>query len=88
VAGHTPVGSDYGLVNGIQDVAWVRYTYPFNLTRSPAGSVCAGFTGDGMPVGLQVVGPQHADVAVLRMLAVLDETIDVDHRCTYEPTPA
>ncbi|MGN6693288.1 MAG: amidase family protein, partial [Aquihabitans sp.] len=88
VAGHTPVGSDYGLVNGVQDVAWVRYTYPFNLTRSPAGSVCAGFTADGMPVGLQVVGPQHADVAVLRMLAVLEETIDIDHRCPYEPTTA
>ncbi|HWJ62482.1 MAG TPA: amidase family protein [Acidimicrobiales bacterium] len=86
VAGHTPFGSDYGTVNGIQDIAWVRYTYPFNLTRSPAGSVCAGFTADGMPVGLQVVGPQHADVAVLRLLAVLEETIDVDHRCTYEPT--
>lgn len=85
VAGHTPVGSDYGTVNGVQDVAWVRYTYPFNLTRSPAGTVCAGFTGDGMPVGLQVVGPQHADVAVLRLLAVLEETLDIDHACSYEP---
>lgn len=85
VAGHTPVGQDQGLVNGVQDIAWVRYTYPFNLTRSPAGTVCAGFTDDGMPVGLQVVGPQHADVAVLRMLALLEETLDVDHACTYEP---
>ncbi len=85
VAGHTPVGSDYGLVNGVQDVAWVRFTYPFNLTRSPAGTVCAGFTGEGMPVGLQVVGPQHADVAVLRLLAVLEETLGVDHACRYEP---
>jgi Asp-tRNA(Asn)/Glu-tRNA(Gln) amidotransferase A subunit family amidase len=88
VAGHTPVGSDYGLVHGVEDVAWVRFTYPFNLTRSPAGSVCAGFTGDGMPVGLQVVGPQHADVAVLRLLAVLEETLGIDHACTYEPGSA
>ncbi|MFN8018642.1 MAG: amidase [Acidimicrobiales bacterium] len=86
VAGHTPVGSAPGLVNGEPDVAWVRYTYPFNLTRSPAGTVCAGFTSDGMPVGLQVVGPQHADVAVLRMLAVLEEVVGVDHRCRYEPS--
>jgi len=85
VAGHTPFGSASGTVNGVEDVSWVRYTYPFNLTRSPAGSVCAGLTADGMPVGLQVVGPQHADVAVLRLLAVLEETIDADRICTYEP---
>jgi aspartyl-tRNA(Asn)/glutamyl-tRNA(Gln) amidotransferase subunit A len=86
VAGHTPWGSSAGVVNGVEDISWVRYTYPFNLTRSPAGTVCAGFTGDGMPVGLQVVGPQHADVAVLRMLAVLEETLDVDGACPYEPS--
>lgn len=85
VGGHTPFGSSAGTVNGVEDVSWVRFTYPFNLTRSPAGSVCAGFTADGMPVGLQVVGPQHADVAVLRMLAVLEETLGIDHACTYEP---
>jgi Asp-tRNA(Asn)/Glu-tRNA(Gln) amidotransferase A subunit family amidase len=88
VAGQTPVGSAAGTVHGVEDISWVRFTYPFNLTRSPAGTVCAGFTGDGMPVGLQVVGPQHADVAVLRMLAVLEETIGVDHACAYEPGAA
>lgn len=85
VAGQTPVGDAHGTVDGQPDLAWVRFTYPFNLTRSPAGTVCAGFTSDGMPVGLQVVGPQHADVAVLRMLAVLEETVGVDHACGYEP---
>lgn len=85
VAGQTPVGSNFGTVHGVEDMNWVRFTYPFNLTRSPAGSVCAGFTSDGMPVGLQVVGPQHGDVAVLRMLALLEETLDLDTTCPYEP---
>jgi aspartyl-tRNA(Asn)/glutamyl-tRNA(Gln) amidotransferase subunit A len=85
VGGQTPFGSASGTVDGEEDPAWVRFTYPFNLTRSPAGSVCAGFTADGMPVGLQVVGPQHGDVAVLRLLAVLEETIGVDTVCPYEP---
>jgi Asp-tRNA(Asn)/Glu-tRNA(Gln) amidotransferase A subunit family amidase len=48
------------------------------MTRSPAGTVCAGFTADGLPVGLQVVGPQHADVAVLRVLALLEDLLEVD----------
>ncbi len=53
----------------------MQLTYPFNLTRSPAGTVCAGFTATGMPVGLQVVGSQHGDVAVLRLLAALERVL-------------
>ena len=85
VGGQTPVGSAYGTIDGNESMTWVGFTYPFNLTRSPAGSVCAGFTTDGMPVGLQVVGPQHADVAALRLLAVLEHALGVDARCTWEP---
>lgn len=85
VGGQTAVGDGSGTVDGVEDPAWVRFTYPFNLTRSPAGSVCAGFTSDDMPVGLQVVGPQHGDVGVLRLLAVLEETLGIDTTCPYEP---
>jgi Asp-tRNA(Asn)/Glu-tRNA(Gln) amidotransferase A subunit family amidase len=78
VGGQTPFIGALGTVNGEQTQQWVSMTYPFNLTRSPAGTVCAGFTGDGMPVGLQVVGPQHADLAVLRALAVLEDALALD----------
>lgn len=54
---------------------WVQFTYPFNLTRSPAGTVCAGVTAGGLPVGLQVVGPQHGDQVVLRTLAALEDLL-------------
>jgi aspartyl-tRNA(Asn)/glutamyl-tRNA(Gln) amidotransferase subunit A len=72
-----PVGGN-GLVDGAEVPTWVAFTYPFNMTRSPAGTVCAGFTADGLPIGLQVVGPQHADVAVLRLLAVLEDVLALD----------
>lgn len=85
VGGQTPVGARPGTVDGEEDIAWVRFTYPFNLTRSPAGTVTAGFTEDGMPVGLQVVGPQHGDAAVLRLLSVLEDLLAVDTVCPYEP---
>jgi aspartyl-tRNA(Asn)/glutamyl-tRNA(Gln) amidotransferase subunit A len=78
VAGRTPPVGEPGTVDGEPDVNWVRYTYPFNLTRSPAGTVCAGFTPDGLPAGLQVVGPQHADVAVLRALALIEDVLAID----------
>jgi aspartyl-tRNA(Asn)/glutamyl-tRNA(Gln) amidotransferase subunit A len=85
VAGQPPaMGTSSGLVNGELSVGWVALTYPFNLTRSPAGTVCTGFTSDGMPIGLQVIGPQHADVAVLRLLKVIEETLALD---TIAPLP-
>ncbi|MDQ2649666.1 MAG: amidase family protein [Actinomycetota bacterium] len=78
VAGIPGPADGQGTIDGETSYAWVSYTYPFNMTRSPAGTVCAGFTSDGMPVGLQVVGPQHADVAVLRMLAVLEDGLAIE----------
>ncbi|HET7329029.1 MAG TPA: amidase family protein, partial [Nocardioidaceae bacterium] len=46
--------------------SWTPFSYPFNLTQQPAATVPCGFTDAGLPVGLQVVGPRHADATVLR----------------------
>jgi len=37
--------------------------------------VCAGVTADGLPVGLQVIGPQHGDQVVLRTVAALEQAL-------------
>ena len=42
------------------------FTLPFNLTGNPAASVPCGWTPDGLPIGLQIVGNHLADRAVLR----------------------
>jgi aspartyl-tRNA(Asn)/glutamyl-tRNA(Gln) amidotransferase subunit A len=47
-------------------INWSPYTYPFNLTQQPAASVPCGFTADGLPIGLQIVGPARDDHLVLR----------------------
>ncbi len=65
-------------VNGETTVNWVQFTYPFNMTRSPAASVCVGLNSQGLPIGLQLVGPQHADLVVLRTAAALEAALDVD----------
>ncbi|XAS68153.1 amidase [Micrococcaceae bacterium Sec5.7] len=49
--------------------SWTPYTYPFNLTQQPAISVPCGFTAEGLPVGLQLVGPRHGDARVLSAAA-------------------
>ena len=44
----------------------VAFTYPFNLSGHPAASVPAGFTKNGLPAGLQIIGPRHRDDLVLQ----------------------
>jgi aspartyl-tRNA(Asn)/glutamyl-tRNA(Gln) amidotransferase subunit A len=72
-----PIG-EYGTIDGEPDPFWISFTYPFNMTRSPAGTVCAGFTQSGLPVGLQVIGPQHGDVAVLRTITAVEDAMALD----------
>jgi aspartyl-tRNA(Asn)/glutamyl-tRNA(Gln) amidotransferase subunit A len=45
---------------------WAPFSYPFNLTQQPAASVPCGLTKEGLPIGLQIVGPIGADALVLR----------------------
>lgn len=51
---------------------WYPYTHPFNHTGHPALALPAGFTADGMPVGLQIVGPWHAEDRLIRAGAELE----------------
>ncbi len=56
----------------VPEWAWTPFTYPFNLTGQPASSVPCGFTADGLPIGLQIVGRRFADVTVLRASAAFE----------------
>jgi amidase/aspartyl-tRNA(Asn)/glutamyl-tRNA(Gln) amidotransferase subunit A len=47
-------------------------TYPINFTGHPAASIPAGFTDDGLPVGMQVVGPRFAEDPVLAASATFE----------------
>jgi aspartyl-tRNA(Asn)/glutamyl-tRNA(Gln) amidotransferase subunit A len=51
---------------------WAAPLYPFNLTAHPAMSVPTGFTDDGLPVGLQLIGPWFAEERLLRVAALLE----------------
>lgn len=45
---------------------WAPYSSAFNLCHNPAASVPAGFSAEGLPIGLQIVGPRHQDLRVLQ----------------------
>ncbi len=53
-------------------IDWTPFTFPFNMTRQPAASIPCGFAGDGLPVGLQIVGPMYRDALVLRAVRAFE----------------
>ncbi|MFI1581065.1 amidase [Embleya sp. NPDC020630] len=51
---------------------WMRSAYFVTLLGAPALSVPAGFTPDGLPVGLQIVTVPRSDLAALRIGAAFE----------------
>ena len=52
--------------NIVPPFKWLAFTFPFNLTGQPAATVPAGFSKDGLPVGLQIVGRHLDDPTVMK----------------------
>jgi amidase len=44
-----------------------------SITGNPAASVPGGFTPEGLPVGLQIVGRHHQDFSVLQMAHAFEQ---------------
>ena len=51
---------------------WYPYTHPFNMTGHPAITVPCGIMGDGLPAGVQIVGPMMGDAGIIRLAAMLE----------------
>ena len=59
---------------------WMATTFPFDLTGQPAISVPCGFTAQGAPVGLQIIGPRGDDALVLRAARAFEKANPVGAR--------
>ena len=54
-------------------LGWAEFSYPFNMSWNPAASVPCGFTAEGLPVGLQIVGKRFNDLGVLQAAAAFEQ---------------
>jgi amidase len=70
-------------VNGIEMgsyIDWMKSCYYVSILALPAISVPCGFTEEGLPVGLQIVGRNHDDWGVLQLAHAFEQATQVGKR--------
>jgi Asp-tRNA(Asn)/Glu-tRNA(Gln) amidotransferase A subunit family amidase len=60
----------------------IAFTLPYNMSEQPAASINCGYTSDGLPIGLQIIGHRHDDLGVLRVSRAYEQL-----RPTQRPWP-
>jgi amidase len=73
------VGEIAGVTMGSY-IEWMRSCSRITMTAHPAMSIPAGFTPQGLPVGLQLVGRHRGELALLRLAAGIEEATQVGRR--------
>jgi aspartyl-tRNA(Asn)/glutamyl-tRNA(Gln) amidotransferase subunit A len=71
---------EYGGAQEPAIFALIRCTLPFNVTRLPALSLPCGFTGAGLPIGLQIAGRPFAEATVLRTAHTYEQATEWSKR--------
>jgi amidase len=73
-----PVGMNFPtLINGKKldnYTDWIAGSFLITLMSLPGGSVPAGQTSDGLPVGIQIVGPRFEEPLILSVMKIVQQT--------------
>ncbi|MBD3341566.1 MAG: amidase [Candidatus Lokiarchaeota archaeon] len=57
----------------VSPASWMPYTFPFNMTCHPAASIPSGWTQDGLPLGIQIVGNKLDEKTVLQVSKAFED---------------
>ena len=62
-------------INGksVSPTGWQPFTFPFNLTGHPAATIPCGFSSEGLPIGMQIVGQRFDELTVLQVSKAFEE---------------
>ena len=69
----TPYPTEIGAIKFDSYIDWMKSCWYISTTGSPAASVPAGFTPEGLPVGLQIVGRAKEDFSVLQLAHAFEQ---------------
>jgi len=64
-----------------RELLLLRNTRPVNVWGLPAISIPCGFTSAGLPIGLQIIGPQWREDRVLQLAHAYEQATDWHKRC-------
>jgi amidase len=70
---NTPYPTEIAGVKFDNYIDWMKSCWYISATGNPAASVPAGFTPEGLPVGLQIVGRNEEDFNVLQMAHAFEQ---------------
>ena len=70
---NTPYPTEIAGVRFTNYIDWMKSCWYVSATGNPAASVPGGFTPEGLPVGLQIVGRYQQDFAVLQMAHAFEQ---------------
>ena len=51
----------------------IAFTVPYNMSEQPAASLNWGYSKDGLPIGIQIIGKRFDDLGVLRLSRALEQ---------------
>jgi amidase len=58
-------------------IDWIAPTFVLSMTGLPSASVPAGLDSGNMPVGLQILGKQFGEEAVLSVAGAVERLVDI-----------
>src|SRR2546428_6809239 len=70
---NTPYPTEIAGVKFSNYIDWMKCCWYISVTGNPAASVPAGFTPEGLPVGVQIVGREKQDFSVLQMAHAFEQ---------------
>jgi amidase len=70
---NTPYPTEIAGVKLDHYIDWMKSCWYISATGNPAAAVPAGFTPEGLPVGIQIVGRDKADFSVLQMAHAFEQ---------------
>ena len=62
--------------NPLRPLEHIGFTVPFNMSEQPAASINCGYTSQGLPIGLQIVGQRFDDLGVLQVSRAFEQLRD------------
>jgi amidase len=66
-------------------MGWLVLTLAITVTACPVVALPGGFTGAGLPIGLQLVGPPRSEAKLIAMAAYLESLLNVTPRTPIDP---